>query len=703
MVWRNERENFDRQKIFKQSGGDDDNKNVNRSRYKKNTLSKFTIFGTPIFDGEEENQKELKAHGQERYISEHQQYAKDEKGRRRFHGAFTGGFSAGYFNTVGSKEGWVPKNDFKSNAKQKITDFMDEEDMKELFGLSGSNHVQVTDKFRTISSSAESNNNYDPLSGLFGGMDSKDRKHADLIFGGSTPMEASLSNQICSSSEATGHIGHSLLRKMGWIPGRGIGIKNYKTIQEKPSIELHQDATSYDVTLKENQHGLGYKANTLGDILQNDNTSNNPFSLTRKKDIDDDIYTTDDLSNYDIELRPQKDHDLSDQHDIWNEKLIFIKSSNPCAVKRKYMPPKIPDNFTTIHIFDQSQIKTHYKKLDYRLQLHLQASEERRKKLGDTPVIIDIVTKPEIEYSEDYSMIHNKPVLFETEKSKEIKEKLSKVMSQRFVSSSENLHTPSKNTTQQTVVPKGTRVITDWIPDHLLSKRFGLPPISSSTSQTMQSVSKSSILDSNLFTSEESSTPHTGNSPSVVPTIRSIERMEDSERPSLELFKYIFDDRPNQFVEIEDDTAPSNKVDLESKHESTSRFEPVTLEVLPSSFKSVGQVVQELKEKRDEKTSQKPKFEKTHKKSKSKEEVIKSEIQPTGKEGKRSLDFNVYPIKKDSTSSYISQLESRISDIKRMLDSSSSDDDKKKRKKHKTEKKEKKKRKKESSYVFEEK
>lgn len=30
---------------------------------------------------------------------------KDEKGRKRFHGAFTGGFSAGYFNTVGSKEG----------------------------------------------------------------------------------------------------------------------------------------------------------------------------------------------------------------------------------------------------------------------------------------------------------------------------------------------------------------------------------------------------------------------------------------------------------------------------------------------------------------------------------------------------------------------------------------------------------------------
>jgi G patch domain-containing protein 1 len=32
---------------------------------------------------------------------------KDENGRRRFHGAFTGGFSAGYWNTVGSKEGII--------------------------------------------------------------------------------------------------------------------------------------------------------------------------------------------------------------------------------------------------------------------------------------------------------------------------------------------------------------------------------------------------------------------------------------------------------------------------------------------------------------------------------------------------------------------------------------------------------------------
>ncbi|CAI7797623.1 unnamed protein product [Closterium sp. NIES-53] len=47
-----------------------------------------------------------------------QQEARDEEGRRRFHGAFTGGFSAGYFNSVGSKEGWQPAS-FRSSRSQR--------------------------------------------------------------------------------------------------------------------------------------------------------------------------------------------------------------------------------------------------------------------------------------------------------------------------------------------------------------------------------------------------------------------------------------------------------------------------------------------------------------------------------------------------------------------------------------------------------
>ena len=38
----------------------------------------------------------------------HIQEVTDEQGRRRFHGAFTGGYSAGFYNTVGSLEGWTP-------------------------------------------------------------------------------------------------------------------------------------------------------------------------------------------------------------------------------------------------------------------------------------------------------------------------------------------------------------------------------------------------------------------------------------------------------------------------------------------------------------------------------------------------------------------------------------------------------------------
>ena len=45
---------------------------------------------------------------QAKYTPAHLQEVTDEQGRKRFHGAFTGGFSAGYFNTVGSEEGWAP-------------------------------------------------------------------------------------------------------------------------------------------------------------------------------------------------------------------------------------------------------------------------------------------------------------------------------------------------------------------------------------------------------------------------------------------------------------------------------------------------------------------------------------------------------------------------------------------------------------------
>ena len=55
----------------------------------------------------------------------------------RFHGAFTGGFSSGYYNTVSTKEGWTPSQFFSTRAQRSETvrqqpeDYMDEEDFSD--------------------------------------------------------------------------------------------------------------------------------------------------------------------------------------------------------------------------------------------------------------------------------------------------------------------------------------------------------------------------------------------------------------------------------------------------------------------------------------------------------------------------------------------------------------------------------------------
>ncbi|KAG5355124.1 hypothetical protein CJU89_6950 [Yarrowia sp. B02] len=78
----------------------------------------YTPYGTPVKD---------KKHK----IGQRDDFAYDKHGLRRFHGAFEGGWSAGYYNTVGSKEGWTPRQ-WNSNKDGKATntveDYMDDED-----------------------------------------------------------------------------------------------------------------------------------------------------------------------------------------------------------------------------------------------------------------------------------------------------------------------------------------------------------------------------------------------------------------------------------------------------------------------------------------------------------------------------------------------------------------------------------------------
>ncbi|KHN73635.1 G patch domain-containing protein 1 -like protein [Toxocara canis] len=64
-------------------------------------MTDLVIFGTELEELDDEESGQISR----RPLGIQEQVVRDERGRRRFHGAFTGGFSAGYFNTVGSKTG----------------------------------------------------------------------------------------------------------------------------------------------------------------------------------------------------------------------------------------------------------------------------------------------------------------------------------------------------------------------------------------------------------------------------------------------------------------------------------------------------------------------------------------------------------------------------------------------------------------------
>lgn len=90
----------------------------------------FKVIGTPLPPEDKDKHK---------FVPVWKQEARDEKGSKKFHGAFTGGLSAGFHNTVGSREGWAPASFTSSRDHRHLSkathcaeDYMDEEDLREL-------------------------------------------------------------------------------------------------------------------------------------------------------------------------------------------------------------------------------------------------------------------------------------------------------------------------------------------------------------------------------------------------------------------------------------------------------------------------------------------------------------------------------------------------------------------------------------------
>ncbi|KAH7852238.1 hypothetical protein Vadar_022361 [Vaccinium darrowii] len=171
----------------------------------------FVFYGTPIEREEEVTSRKKKAvadaSGLLRTLPPWKQEVTDEEGRRRFHGAFTGGYSAGYYNTVGSKEGWVPQT-FTSSRKnraeirqQSILNFLDDDEKVELEGHS----LGTSMKFDTFGFTAAE---------LARKQAEKEQQQRPSIIPGPAPDELVL--------PATDSIGVKLLLKMGWRHGHAI-------------------------------------------------------------------------------------------------------------------------------------------------------------------------------------------------------------------------------------------------------------------------------------------------------------------------------------------------------------------------------------------------------------------------------------------------------------------------------------------------
>ncbi|KAM3521831.1 hypothetical protein MY4038_008892 [Beauveria bassiana] len=208
-----------------------------RANFESDQHAPYAAFGTPLPD-------ENEGRDDGSYLPLWKQDVRDERGRKRLHGAFTGGWSAGYFNTVGSKEGWTPstfvssrnsRNKFDQRTiEQRAQDFMDDEDLAD---AAEAQQLKTSQAFAGFGSSADGQGQTGGLTGLL-------KAEGDTM-------------------------GLKLLRRMGWKDGQGIGPKVRRTARLESNISSQADDLTYlfapdDTDMirfvrKTDRMGLGYQ------------------------------------------------------------------------------------------------------------------------------------------------------------------------------------------------------------------------------------------------------------------------------------------------------------------------------------------------------------------------------------------------------------------------------------------------------------
>nr|CDS26097.1 G patch domain containing 1 [Hymenolepis microstoma] len=328
----------------------------------------FVVFGEPFDEDDDENSRFL--HPKARPQA-YEQRVLNERGRpMRFHGAFTGGFSAGYFNTVGSKEGFKPQSFTSSrrnrtqNAVQiqgKPEDFMDDEDFG-AFGIAP-RHYRTRREY-------DDHHIFDTLCESLGGKSVIPAAN-DILKRMLIPSGTSLADR--------------LLRRMGW-KSEDIAEVVAEEEAERTSISQSNKERDYAVISfapKTNTFGLGYsgldpeiafgrraptsihdpQAESVTSLQQREQSSHvglNPstgpirqgirgqaFGVGALHSEDADIYAMDSLATYDFSIAPteeEADDEMADleaaQHGRFSDLRRKSKPSN--STLDGWTPPTLP-------------------------------------------------------------------------------------------------------------------------------------------------------------------------------------------------------------------------------------------------------------------------------------------------------------------------------------------------------------------------
>ncbi|XP_049956599.1 G patch domain-containing protein 1 homolog [Schistocerca serialis cubense] len=372
--------------------------------------------------------------------------------KQRFHGAFTGGFSAGFFNTVGSLEGWTPST-FKSSRSdkaerkiQKPEDFMDDEDVGE-FGI-------APKVLRSTSDYADH-------------LNARKRERVGPATG-PIPGEPVL-KQLLQPARDT--IGIKLLKRMGWKPGQGVGprlTKKEKKQSRKEHLKMTKkvygcappestdgynssgnssessDEEDENITFapddyepflckpKDNCFGIGYSGLDRRSVLSSHinlfqpsslimneknkkvSISGQAFGVGALEEEDEDIYALEDMSQYDFSLggndslKLQKKKDSVKRDNNKEDTLDgFVCATHSVSSRKFFPPPELPPNFQPFHTVrktrfesapDESQ-ENNFRKMG--LQRHALSSNDRAQILNDNNTCMHMTASEESEMDEN--------------------------------------------------------------------------------------------------------------------------------------------------------------------------------------------------------------------------------------------------------------------------------------------------------------